>query len=37
MPNPYSDGNATKSKKTKQHFFVWEWNVARPAQESGDG
>ena len=26
-----------KSKKTKQNYFVWEWNVARPAQDSGDG
>ena len=31
------DGNATKSKKTKQNSFVWEWNLAQPAQVSGDG
>ena len=37
MPNPYPDGNAMESKKTKQHSFVQEWNVARPAQGSGDG
>ena len=37
MPNPYPDGNSTKSKKTKQLFFDWEWNVAQPAQENGYG
>jgi len=36
MSNPYPDENATESKKTKQHSFVWEWNVARPIQGSGD-
>ena len=26
-----------ESKKIKQNSFVWEWNVVRPTQSSGDG
>ena len=26
-----------ESKKIKQNSFVWEWNMAWPAQGSGDG
>ena len=26
-----------ESKKTEQNSFIWEWNMARPTQGSGDG
>ena len=34
--HPYPDGNATVSKKIKCDSFFWEWDVAWPAQVSGD-
>ena len=37
MSNSYLNGNVMESKKTKQNSFVWEWDMAQPAQGSGDG